>query len=233
VPHTDRTAIVVIGGDPPDHRVLERLPTGATIIAADSGLDHAAALGLRVDVLIGDLDSVTPSAVERAAAGGTIVHRHDIDKDATDTELAIDAAVATGHTRLVIVSGGGGRLDHLLGSLMLLARPFSPSNPSHGPVLVEAWIGTAHVVVVHGPGSAQVAGVPGDIVSLVPLGGVARRITTTGLRWRLDDDDLDWRATRGISNELVSARADVTLTEGSLAVIVPHALDTVTGGRPS
>ncbi len=216
MPHTERTAIVVIGGDPPDPRVVDRLPIGATVIAADSGLDHAVALGLSTDVLIGDLDSVSGTALERATDSGTIVHRHDPDKDATDTELAIEAAITTGHTHLVIVSGGGGRLDHLLGSLMLLARPLDGR--------IEAWIGTAHVDVVHGPGSVDVDGEPGDIVSLVPLGGVAHGITTTGLRWSLTDDDLDWRATRGISNELLTDTATVSVTAGTLAVVVPDAL---------
>jgi thiamine pyrophosphokinase len=217
VPHTERTAIVVIGGDPPDPRVVDRLPTGVTVIAADSGLDHAVALGLSTDVVIGDLDSVSAEAVEHAADAGTIVHRHDPDKDATDTELAIEAAIASGHTHLVIVSGGGGRLDHLLGSLMLLARPLDGR--------IEAWIGTAHVDVVHGPGSVDVDAASGAVVSLVPLGGVARGITTTGLRWSLADDDLDWRATRGISNELLTDTATVSVATGTLAVIVPQALD--------
>jgi thiamine pyrophosphokinase len=217
VPHTERTAIVVIGGDPPDPTLVDRLPIGAIVIAADSGLDHAVALGLRTDVLVGDLDSVSATTLEHAAAAGTVVHRHDPDKDATDTELAIEAAITTGHTHLVIVSGGGGRLDHLLGSLMLLARPLDGR--------IEAWIGTAHVDVVHGPGSVDVGGRPGDVVSLVPLGGVAHGITTSGLRWSLADEHLDWRATRGISNELLTDMATVSVTTGTLAVVVPHALD--------
>jgi thiamine pyrophosphokinase len=226
VQHTEPTAVIVIGGDPPDRRVLDRLPTRATVFAADSGLDHASALGLHADVLIGDLDSVSAEAVEQAALAGTVVHRHDPDKDATDSELAIDAAIAAGHTRLVVVSGGGGRLDHLFGSLMLLARPFARPLDRAGAGRVEAWIGSAHIDVLHGPGSVVVGGTPGDVVSLVPLGGAARGITTSGLRWPLVDEDLDWRATRGISNELVAATATVSLTDGVLAVIAPHALDT-------
>src|SRR5882757_8624716 len=64
------TAIVVTGGDPPHPTVRDRLPTGATVIAADSGLDHAIALGLRVDRVVGDLDSVSPEALAAAARAG-------------------------------------------------------------------------------------------------------------------------------------------------------------------
>jgi thiamine pyrophosphokinase len=221
----EQTAVVVIGGDPPDPRVRARLPLPATVIAADSGLDHALALGLRADLVVGDLDSVSPTALDAAAAQGASVHRHDPDKDATDTELAIDAAIAAGCTRLVVVSGGGGRLDHLLGSLMLLARPLAGR--------LEAWIGEAHLDIVHGPGSVMVSGDPGDLISLVPLGGSARGVTTAGLRWSLSDDDLDWRATRGVSNELVARTATVSLTEGTLAVVAPHALTTSPEGPTS
>ena len=92
------------------------------MIAADSGLEHAAALGLAVDVLVGDLDSVSAPSVAAAEEAGVRIERHPVDKEATDLEFALDFALALGEARVTVVSGGGGsRLDHHLAELALLA----------------------------------------------------------------------------------------------------------------
>ena len=62
--------VVVIGGSPPHPGVVERLDRDRFVIAADSGLDHARALGLAVDLVVGDFDSVTPDALAAAEAAG-------------------------------------------------------------------------------------------------------------------------------------------------------------------
>ncbi len=121
-------ALVVSGGIPPDAAEVGPLPAGAFVIAADSGLDHAAALGLSVDVLVGDLDSATAPAVRAAEAAGVQIERHPVNKEATDLELALEHALAIGARRVTVVSGGGGlRLDHHLAELVLLAATrFAP-----------------------------------------------------------------------------------------------------------
>jgi thiamine pyrophosphokinase len=210
----------VIGGDVPDQRVARHLPAGAEVICADSGLDHADALGLAPSVVVGDLDSVTPAALRRAVEAGVPVVAHPADKDATDTELALQLAVAHGHDHIVVVSGGGGRLDHALGALLALAHvDLAPTS------VLEAWIGPARVRVLHGPASATVTAQPGATVSLVPLAGPARAVRTTGLRWALDGEDLTAGSTRGLSNELTAPLATVELVDGVLAIIVPDAVE--------
>src|SRR5207244_5111418 len=110
-------AIVFAGSAPVAPALCGRLPAGAGVIAADSGLGVAAALGVAVDLIVGDLDSADPGLVEAAIAKGTTVERHPAEKDATDLELAFDAALARGARRVVLVDGGGGGLDSLLGNL--------------------------------------------------------------------------------------------------------------------
>lgn len=210
-----KTAVVVIGGDMPHRGVLSRLPRDRVVFAADSGLDHADALGIDVHRLIGDLDSVSDEA--RARHSDIPVDRHPPDKDATDTELALEAAVADGHDRVVVVSGGGDRLDHLLGSLTVLARIAKS-------VRLEAWIGTAHVHVLHDGDRLDLEPPLGTILSLLPLDGPASGVDAIGLRWPLDDAVLDWGRSRGLSNEVTGA-VSVSLRHGVLAVIIPHAID--------
>ena len=113
---TEPDVVVVASGAGPSVAV----PGTPTVIAADGGLDRATALGLDVDVVIGDLDSVSAGALAAAEAAGARVVRHPEAKDATDLELALDEAVRIGARRVLVVASAEGRLDHLLGSLLLL-----------------------------------------------------------------------------------------------------------------
>jgi thiamine pyrophosphokinase len=211
--------VVFIGGDPPHPGVLAHLPRDRWVVAADSGLDHAVALGVGVDLVVGDMDSVTPAVLEVAEAAGTAVERHSPDKEATDTELALDAAIARGCTRIVVVGGGGDRLDHALGALLALTRPVAAG------VEVDAWWGAAHVLVLRGPATRAVAGTPGALVSLLAVHGAVSGVRTSGLRYPLHGEELHAGSSRGISNVFESTTAHVEVGTGSLVVVVPHALE--------
>jgi thiamine pyrophosphokinase len=210
------TAIVFAGSDPVSGALLDRLPNGAGVIAADSGLHVANTLGLYVDLLVGDLDSTDASLVDAAVARGTTVERHPAEKDATDLELAFDAAIVRGARRIVLVDGGGDRLDHLIGNLTLLAAP------AWTGVHVEAYMGTAHLTVARGgERPVDVGGPPGSLVTLVAMGGPARGIVTEGLRYPLRCEELMPGTTRGVSNELVEGSGSVQLQDGTLLVVQP------------
>jgi thiamine pyrophosphokinase len=204
-------AIVCTGGGSVAPHVRAKLPAGALVIAADSGLHIANELGLPVDAVVGDLDSVAAEALEAAVAGGARVDRFPTDKDATDFELALDAAVQAGVEQIVVVGGSGGRLDHLLANLMLLASP----------LVAEAYLGDATVAVARAGTPVAIEGALNSLVSLIPVGGDARGVTTEGLRWRLRDDTLPFGASRGVSNELIEPSATVSLADGVLLVIQP------------
>jgi thiamine pyrophosphokinase len=209
-------AIVFAGSGPVAPAVRAQLPGDADVIAADSGLGVANALGVPVDHLVGDMDSVDPAAVEAAESRGTTVDRHPAEKDATDLELALDAALARGARRVVVVDGGGDRLDHLLGNLLLLA------SAAFAGIEVEAFTGTARVAVARGGDPpVTVTGDPGSLVTLLPVGGPARGIVTTALRYPLRDEELAPGTSRGVSNELAAGVATVALAAGVLLVVQP------------
>jgi thiamine pyrophosphokinase len=208
-------ALVFAGGDPLDDRWVDALPRDAHVIAADSGLEQVHAHGLTAHRLVGDMDSVRAETRERAEHRGTVVEHHPTDKDATDLELALTAAKAAGATRLIVVGAGGGRLDHFLANVVLLAAP------EWAGIDVHALIGPAHVVVVRD--RAALHGTVGSTVSLLPAGGPAVGITTTGLRWPLRGEDLPPGTTRGISNEMTDPTATVALRGGALVAVQPDA----------
>jgi thiamine pyrophosphokinase len=207
-------ALVFAGGDPVDEDVAARLPSGAaTVVAADSGVEHALALGCRVDLVVGDFDSADPAAIDAAVAAGAEVRRYAQAKDKSDLELALDAARERGASRLVVVGGAGGRLDHLLANMLVLA------SPSFADVGVEALVGRARITVVRR--IARLTGARGDLCSLFAVGGPARGMRTSGLQYPLDGEDLLPGSTRGLSNSLVEPVATVTIEHGAVLAVQP------------
>jgi len=212
---TAGTVLVLCGGGLPNPMLV--VPPADVVVAADSGADQAAALGLRVDVLVGDLDSIGPATLATLREEGTEVQQHPPDKDATDVELALAAAVDMAPARIVMIGGHGGRLDHALATMGALSAVATPGRA------VEAWMGPALVQVT--ADDVSISGRPGELVSLVPIGGPVQGVTTAGLRWPLVLATLAAGSTRGVSNELVDDRARVMVGAGALAVVRPHALD--------
>ena len=205
--------VVVASGElePEDGRWLDRADL---LIAADGGAASLDRLGRRPDVLVGDLDSADAALVERLMDAGTRVERHDHDKEASDTELALEAAIAAGATEVLLLGAlGGERVDHELANLLLLADPALAGRDVRlirGPIAVRALrTGT----------SVALGGGPGDLVTLLPVGGDAAGVTTRGLRWALDGATLRLGRSRGLSNEIVSQPASVSLEQGTLLVV--------------
>lgn len=198
------------------------------VIAADGGAAALDRLGRRPDRLIGDLDSVAPDLAEQLAAGGTDVERHPADKEASDAELALEAALASGATEVVLLGvTGGPRLDHELAALLMLA------DPGHAGRDLRAVHGATTVRAVRGGESLRLTGAVGDLVTLLPVDGDAGGVTVTGLRWPLDGATLRFGRSRGLSNEIVAADASVRLERGALLVIETTTRKTTMQGAPN
>ena len=209
------TAVVILaGGDPLPRAARDEIPAKALVIAADSGLDHARALGLDLDLKVGDFDSATPEAMRHYAA--VPEERWPRDKDATDLEIALEVAIRHRAESITVLGGHGGRLDHLLGNAALLASPAYRGLP-------VVWVaGTARVTVVRG--RTRLRGRPRETVSLIPAGGDATGVSTEGLRWELRGETLPLGTSRGVSNVLTGETATVDLTGGTLLAVQPEAL---------
>ncbi len=207
------TAIVLAGGDPVDPVLRSLLPADAVVIAADSGLHQASLLGLAVDLVVGDLDSVSADALDDAVAAGASVERHPAAKDQTDLELALRAASIRGVQRVFVVGGAGGRPDHYVANVVLLA------SPDFAHLDIEGLIGSARVKPIHSVG--RIEGAPGDLVTLLAVGGPARGVDTSGLLYPLTGEDLFPGSTRGVSNEMCEPVATVSVTAGAVLVVRP------------
>ncbi len=209
---SDQRALIFANGSLPGLEAARGLlRTGDFLLAVDGGALHLARLGLRPHLLVGDLDSLPAEALADLAASGVEVLRYPPEKDETDLELAIQIALGRGFRDLVLVAALGGRIDQTLANIFLLTLP------DLAGVSARLDDGIEEMFLIRS--AASVCGQVGETVSLLPLGGPARGITTRGLRYPLRGEALFPERTRGISNELIEAQAEVTLEEGLLLCI--------------
>lgn len=193
------------------HKWLSRIDR-ALVLAADGGAHVAAAYELRPDVIIGDMDSVSPALLAELEALGVQVIRHPREKDETDLELALKEAAARDCDPIVIIGGTGGRLDQALANVYLLALPELAGRT------VRMVAGREEVLLLR-PGAHTLHGSPGDTVSLLPVGGPAHGIRTAGLVYPLRNETLEFGPARGVSNEMLADSAQIALDRGWLLVI--------------
>jgi thiamine pyrophosphokinase len=216
-----RLALVITGGDRLDTSFLRRLPAQHRdfdiVIAADSGVDSALALGIIPDIVVGDLDSVSTEGLALVREWDREIIEMPTDKDVTDTEVALQVAVTRDMHEIVVLSPGGGRLDHAHGVITALF------HPQLARCRVQAVIGKAHVHVLHGGDDVSVSRPRTPVLAMHAMNGIARGVTTRGLRWNLDNHDLEPWVSRGVSNEVVDEMAHVTLGDGALMVMLPLA----------
>ena len=213
----NKRALLITGGSTNFVVDVAALGSFDLVVAADSGLDSAIGLGLSPDVVVGDLDSVSRAVLDRAVADGVRVVAAPVDKDHTDTELALRHAVDAGVDAIVVLSPGGGRLDHAHGVITSLA------NPDLAHVAIEAVIDTAHVTVLHGPGRCEVPRRGSHLLALHAMNGTTTGISTVGLRWNLSGESLHPWTSRGVSNEMLGDSAVINVDLGALLVIQPNA----------
>ena len=211
-------ALVVADGSVPATAILDEVWPGWSdgidlVVGADGGARHAAALGRRLDLWVGDGDSIGEDELAAIEATGIPVRRSPVDKDESDTELALLAALDAGAARITILGAlGGARLDHELANVWLLGHPRLTGRDIR---LVDAAVRMRLV----GPGRADLGGRVGDLVSLLPFAGDAGGLTTEGLRYPLRDERLRSGPSRGLSNVRVSSDASLTVGSGRILVV--------------
>ena len=210
------TACIVAGGRVTDGpRVRAVLNDASLIIAADRGIRACMDLDATPRLCIGDFDSVSPDDLQRARALGWPIEEHPAEKAATDGELALEAALKYGATRITILGAleGADRVDHAIANVLLLAREdLRQLDVRLVDEMREAFL-------IRGGEASAVTGDRGDFVSLLPLSGQDAVVSTWGLKYDLTGVALAHGATRGMSNELVWGRAEIHVAVGQLLIM--------------
>jgi thiamine pyrophosphokinase len=184
---------------------------GDLVLAADGGANLCLAWGWPVDAVVGDMDSVEAAVRQQLEAQGTPFVVSPVEKDETDLELALRAALAKGATELIIAGALGARIDHTLGNLALLALPALAAVPTcivgGGQTI---WLVRARLTV---------RGQPGDTLSLLPFDGDVYGVSVAGVQWPLHEAELPLGPSLTISNRMTTDQAEVRVQSGLLLVV--------------
>ena len=195
-------AVCYIAGASPAAERIHPGP-GDFLIAADGGLRHLARWGLKADLLVGDLDSL------EAAPEGIPRKTFPREKDATDLSLALDEAMERGHAHIIITGAWGGRPDHAVGNLQLLAK--AARLGVHAKMLCGEFAATA----IAGGSALRLRG--SGTVSVFAWDGQAGGVSIQGLQYPLENATLQNDTPLGVSNFL-NGEGIITLEHGTLLV---------------
>jgi len=207
-----KRALIFINGEVADLDFVSTLTQpDDQFIAVDGGLRHVLALNRQPHLLIGDLDSITPAQLQALSNTTVEILKFPEDKNETDLELALLEAARREFTEIVLIGALGGRVDQMLANLYLLLLP----ELSHRTVRVVE----SHQEIFIIRGHVRFDGREGDVVSLLPLKGNAAGVSTTGLKYPLENETLMIEHSRGISNRMLGRQASITLTGGCLLCI--------------
>jgi len=203
-------ALIVTGGDCPPHEIIRALAKDAScVVAADSGFDVCLSSAIEPDIVVGDFDSIRYGSLARVPNDKIL--RYPEEKDYTDTELAIEAAMNRGAQKIVLAGGGSGRLDHLLAVRALFER----ENSIH-----EWHTAKESVFLVPAQRSLHFSAPTTLIVSVFPLSQGARGMHSHGLRWPLDG--LVWDCGHfGVSNKTMMPQVEIFSGQEPILVILP------------
>jgi thiamine pyrophosphokinase len=211
-------AIIIANGALPHLEVTRQRIAGllagepdSLLVAADGGVHNALALGLTPSVVVGDLDSLHKTIRKQLADLGCHFETFPARKDETDLELALRYVVQQDAPQIWILGALGGRLDQTLANILLLTLPVLEN--------IEARIIEGHQTAWLVRAEAEIQGARGDTLSLVPMGGDARGVSTDGLEYPLSDATLRFGPSLGISNVMAGATAHVTVREGLLLAV--------------
>lgn len=205
--------VLIVGGGPVDLDQLRReLADGPDlVIAADSGGKHLNDIGRFPQVLMGDFDSLTEVLVQKMSRAGAEIISYPVAKDQTDLELAVDLALARGANLIRIIGGLGERLDHTLANIGLLLKAYQKG--------VVAFLIDSRQEVTLSDSDVELRSEPGRGVSLIPLTPKVSGITTSGLKFPINNGDLHFYQTRGIHNEFSAPIGKISVKEGMLLII--------------
>jgi thiamine pyrophosphokinase len=202
-------AVIICDGELAPKYVIERdLVNSSLLIAADGGAYKAIESGFSPDVIIGDLDSYTPSGNEKAK-----IFR-DQSQETNDLEKALNYAKGCSASEVVVFGATGKRLDHTLKNLSVLLQFH---RQFHSLLYKDRY---SLIRVILSPFKAEFP--LHTSVSLFPLSGKVTEITTDGLKYPLNNGTLENGVLDGSSNETIKKTVEIEFKKGDLLLLVNY-----------
>ncbi|MBI4080394.1 MAG: thiamine diphosphokinase [Candidatus Levybacteria bacterium] len=206
-----KRALIFLNGNQPKKSLIEKVyKTTDAVICADGGTRRALFCGLTPTVILGDFDSLSKKIQKQMQKAGVSLISFPREKDYTDSELAINFAIDAGYKELILFGVFGARIDHFVANIL-----FASQIEKRG---MSIRIMEDRQTLYFTDTKLTIPGKAGDTVSLISLAGDAT-VTTKGLKYALTRGKIPFGKTIGVSNELISARAEIRVHEGNMLII--------------
>ncbi|AKI97190.1 thiamine diphosphokinase [Kosmotoga pacifica] len=205
-----KTAAVFLGGKKDSSKKFFRKIVNISdfIVAVDSGAEYLRKIEVVPDLLIGDLDSVSPETLNWCVSNGVETIKFPHEKDETDTELALIELNNRGFNRVILLTATGGREDHFLATLMLLLK-FSKEEMEVKILSERVEIGLVH-------GSKTFSAIPGETWSIFPFGSLVPGVTLKGFKYELENREMAFDQPFGISNTATANEVTIAAEKGKV-----------------
>ncbi len=198
--------VIISGGDEPDKKIICKfLKLSDFVIGVDGAANLFYRWSIVPDMIIGDFDTADPESITALEQKGAEVYRLPAEKNETDTEAAIDIAIQKGAEEIVMLGAMGGRIDHTLSNIMMMVRAnIKGADCRIVDKTSELYISDSQIII---------SGKPGDTLSILPLTGELY-VSASGLKYPLENLNLKWGSSRGISNIMLGSKAEINITGG-------------------
>lgn len=197
------TCVIFCAGE--FNTLLEPIRDTDLVMAADGGLRHLRKIGVDPDCVLGDFDSLG-----YVPQGASVF---PVEKDDTDSMLAVRRGLEMGCRRFVLYGGmDGPRLDHTIANLQTLQ--FLADRGVQGVL-----VGLTHIAAVVKNGAIAFSEDAEGIISLFCMGADAQGVTIRGVQYELTDGCLSAGFPLGVSNHFVGEKSKISVKDGSLLVI--------------
>jgi len=211
-----RRVILFLDGEEPNSALVRRNLDGdgvSLVIATDGAARYAMQHAIKLDAIVGDMDSLTQDATDFFSAQGTQIIAV-VEQNSNDFEKALKYISSTGNDASICVFGiHGRRTDHVLTNFSVLQRYTNDFEEiiAYDETLVHRFLTT-------GKNTVTLDLSLGTIISLTPM-PKAEGITTQGLLYPLENATMVFGENEGLSNRVESTGgATVSISTGALLV---------------
>ncbi len=205
-------AVIFLAGEINDYEgILKYVKEADYVMCADAGTLHAEKMNIVPDMILGDMDSIESELLEKYLKKGVETRLFNVDKDKTDSHLAIDIAFEKGFDHIILLGALGSLPDHTITNIMLLE--YICTRQGKGMIATD----NAQLVVIKDRITITNDGY--DRVSLIPISEKVTGVTCTGLRYDLQNDVLYRADSRGTSNRFQEESAMIEIKDGVLLIV--------------
>nr|WP_314276829.1 thiamine diphosphokinase [uncultured Peptostreptococcus sp.] len=216
-----KTACLVLNGHIDDYDHIRKVIKDniyELIIAVDGGANHLYKMGIVPNYILGDLDSIDNDVRSYYENSNVVFKKFPSKKDETDSQLAVLLVEEVGLLGIDIYAGLGGRIDHELANIQLLYYILDRG-------MYPRIISDKEEIYILKDDEMNLKGNIGDIVSIIPIRGDVRGLTLTNMEYSVDELDLKYSVTRGISNVMNSEDVFINVRDGCILVIKNYKKD--------